>query len=575
MSAFEREKIRDGGKGPGAGKGIHRRSLRGLFLALAAVTLLSLLGMGCKKEKGAAPVEIPPACTILYEAGLKNTAAALSRTLGGVTGEAPELMEAGTGETPSGFLILVGDTGLPESEEYIETLGENSYGVKILRKEEGTRILLAGGTPALSEKAVYLFLSDYLSGEKGETMLMKNEDTTLTEKYPAKEPQGNEEITDGSIFAGITFEKDVISVVPEGGYARICALSDGRLILAYGSKRSGETYSRIRAVFSSDKGKTWSEPVLVTDGVDEDLVCANGIPYQLADGTILVGYRANDPDSSAKTPPGGAYHSSIRVMQSKDGGKTWTRHSIVWDLYETNITYKSYGVWEPHFGILNGELACFFAIGKSVYGYNHIINSVDIFVYRNGEWVRADYTSDDNRIVPKIKNGMPVWQPIAEGGYILALETTQNQSRPYANVLTIKLLTSKDGKEWLNQCDVYIPHKVWYRSGAPYVVQLPDGRFVVSYMTDEDLPKPMKQTGSETGMRIKLSVSKPGKTAYDLSSPNDFDGPFDVFGLPEGATSTYAGMYIDDEYLYVCAHADYPTKGIILRRAPLRLITEG
>ena len=254
-------------------------------------------------------------------------------------------------------------------------------------------------------------------------------------------------------------------------------------------------------------------------------------------------------------------------MQSTDNGKTFQRHSIVWDLYEENIQswYASFGVWEPHLGILNGELACFFAIGKSVYNYNHIINSTEIFVYRNNTWVRANYSSDETP--GAIKNGMPVWQGLSGGGYIMALESNKNNKSTYKNVLTTKLMISLDGVKWKNLCDVYIPKKYKTKSGAPYVVQLPNGQIVVSYMTNDDYGY-----SSEKGDKVcifKLSVSKPGISVYDLKSENDFSGPHNVFDLPVGSAAIYGGMYVDDKYLYVYTSTNHGGKRIILRRAPL------
>ncbi len=205
-----------------------------------------------------------------------------------------------------------------------------------------------------------------------------------------------------------------------------------------------------------------------------------------------------------------------------------------------------------------------------MYDYNHIINSVDIFVYRNNEWVRADYTSTE--IPGSVKNGMPVWQPISEGGYILAVESTKNQSLLTNNILTTKLLTSKDGVHWVNQCDVYVPNKYKRRSGAPYIVQLPDGRFVVSYMTDEDAKTP-SETGNDK-MILKISVSVAGKTAYDLTSPDDFEGPFNVLEVPVPHTATYGGLMVDDEYLYVYSYTSYPSSRVVLRRAPISHLTK-
>ncbi len=495
-------------------------------------------------------------CIIVYHNSCFEYSTKVQGSFEALTGVAPKTYTNKQEYEETAFEIHIGNT--KKAEKVYAELGEDEYGVRVFDDNGELRVFIMAENPIHMELAVDVFVKQYLSvtGNK----LKKTEATLMI----------GEKSIDEVGFEDLEFEDELINVVTlvSSTYARMATLNDGRIICTYGAKGSGDPTSQIYATFSSDKGLTWSESVPVTGAIDPpELICANGVPYQLEDGTILVGYRANEKKvNGTKT-----YHSSIRVMQSKDGGKTWERHSIVWDLYEENIVYNnSFGLWEPHFGILNGELACFFAIGKNVYNYNHIINSVDIFVWRqvDGEWkwVRAEYTSTETP--GAVKNGMPIWQDISEGGYIVAVESTVNQSTQYKNVLTTKLLTSKDGIHWVNQCDVYVPDLYKRRSAAPYIVQLPDGRFVVSYMTDEDLDEP----SNDGQMMIKLSVSKKGLTAYDLTGEESFIGPYNVFGTPVGYRSTYAGMMVDGEYLYVYSWTDHPYSRVVLRRA--RLVTE-
>ena len=510
-------------------------------------------------------IKITEEYKIIYEAGADKSSSKIRNALRDLTGKTPEAKTPDKISGRSDFEILIGNTGLTESTEFIDTMSDKEYGVKIIKAEGSVKILVASKSSDHTGYAADLFVSEYLSTDKSMPYLLK-EDTTMKTAPNQENNNDNSKLN----FAGLQFEEELITVAPVTGaaYTRMAKLKDGRIICIYGAKGAGDATAQIYAIYSSDKGLTWSERVPVTANIDgPDLVCANGVPFQLDDGTILVAYRANEPVNRDEVGKTGRYHSSIRIMASSDNGKTYQRHSIVWDLQEEGIQKwkSSFGLWEPHFGMLNGELACFFAIGKSVYDYNHIINSIDIFVWRNNNWVRATYTSDE--IPGSIKNGMPVWQPISEGGYILAIESTQNQKLPTKNILTTKLLTSKDGIHWVNQCDVYIPDVNKRRSGAPYVVQLPDGRFVVSYMTDEDAKSP-SETGNDK-MILKISVSVPGKNAYQLSGEADFEGPFNVLEIPVGYDATYGGLMVDDEYLYVYSYTNYPSKQIVLRRARL------
>lgn len=502
---------------------------------------------------------------IIYEDSAEKIMNRVRTALRDATNKTAQAVKASSASGEYNYAILIGNTGLAESTAFIDSLEADNYGVKIIESEGSVKILIAAKTSDLTGYAVDMFMSDYAPANKGDNKLLKTEATV--KKYE-EDPQA---ILDRT-FGGIEFEKDIITVSTVSGipYTRMTKLQDGRLMMVYGQN------NQIVATYSSDNGLNWSEKVNVTSSIDQDdkdgkkLYLANAVPYQLADGTILVAYRANeavnrkDGDDSVKVT--GKYHSSIRIMGSTDNGKTFQRHSIVWDFYEENIQnwYASFGLWEPHLGMLNGELACFFAIGKSVYNYNHIINSTEIYVYRNNAWVRAEYTSDETP--GAIKNGMPVWQEVKEGGYVMTVESTQNQKGPFENVLTAKLLTSLDGKHWVNQCDVYVPQKAKRKSGAPYVVQLPNGQIVVSYMTDYDLKN---KTEEDKGCIFKFSISKPGKSVYELKGESDFDGPFNVFNIPVGSTAIYGGMFVDDTYLYMYCATDFNANKIMLRRAEL------
>lgn len=512
---------------------------------------------------------------VIYEEGLDKAVNNIRSALKTICGKTVPALKASEATGEYAHAVLLGNTGRIESTEFIEALKENEYGVKIIETDSTTTIVVAAKTSDIIGYAADLFSSEYLPTEKGATNLLKKE-TTVKTCYAS--PEDNKA---KNVYGGIVFEEEIITVtrtVSGVPYTRMTKLKDGRLMMVYGKS------NQIVAIYSSDKGKTWTNPVNVTNNALEqddrdgkNLLLANAMAYQLEDGTILVAYRANEavnrsdgPDSIKKT---GKYHSSIRIMGSTDNGKTFQRHSIVWDLYEENIQdwYASCGLWEPHLGMLNGELACFFAIGKSVYEYNHPINSTDIFVYRNNEWVRAEYSSNETPGAVAgssnaIKNGMPVWQELIDGnGYVMAVESNQNRHGKYSNVLTAKLFTSVDGKYWESQCDVYIPKKTKTKSGAPYVVQLPTGQVVVSYMTDDDIG----QSDADKGCIFKFSVSKPGLSVFELTGESDFEGPFNVFNLPKGSTAVYGGMYIDDEYLYMYTATDNNGNKIILRRAPL------
>ncbi len=89
------------------------------------------------------------------------------------------------------------------------------------------------------------------------------------------------------------FMNDAVADVGEGNPPSMIALRDGRLCLTYGVRKAPFD---VRAVFSSDEGRTWSEPfVLQTGGGGRDL----GYPrtLQRPDGKVVTVYYYYPSDS--------------------------------------------------------------------------------------------------------------------------------------------------------------------------------------------------------------------------------------------------------------------------------------
>lgn len=87
------------------------------------------------------------------------------------------------------------------------------------------------------------------------------------------------------------------------------------------------------------------------------------------------------------------------------------------------------------------------------------------------------------------RDGMPIWCKLSNGEYIMAIESTHLRNSFFRKrSFVIQLYSSENGTQWNKINDVYIPanrRKSEY-AGAPYVVQLPDGRLCVSFQTDEN-----------------------------------------------------------------------------------------
>ena len=88
-------------------------------------------------------------------------------------------------------------------------------------------------------------------------------------------------------------------------------------------------------------------------------------------------------------------------------------------------------------------------------------------------------------------------------------------------------------------------------------------------MTNDDQKNVDTTLKGDKDCILKISISKLGKSVYDLKGESDFEGPFNVLNIPVGDFATYGGMYVDDTYFYVYCATNSGGNKILLRRAPL------
>lgn len=405
-----------------------------------------------------------------------------------------------------------------------------------------------------------IFLTSCATGGDGVVTTADTDITTSDSETDTETTAAVTEKKEGQVFGveDIVFESRPVTVASCAGavYARIYVLQDGRFFCAWPQIDSGKR--AMKGCFSSDEGKTWTTPKVLFYGEDQTKTLANVDIIQLDDGEILVAYRSNDPDIP-KTPSD--FYSSIRIQSSKDGGETFQPHSLVRELQEHNVK-SSVGLWEPCFGYLNGRLTCFYAIGMSVYE-NPKIASTDISVWdsQTRTWSIADYESNDGKNTRK--NGMPIWNSLSSGGYYCSVETNRYKN-DRGNVLLPYLLYSPDGISWVDVSCAYFPesHKVY--CGAPYCVELPDGRLAICFQTDEDTI----DTPFSEDYTIKLVLSKKGVAVKDLHS-TDFTEACSPLKTTPGCTQSWPGMFIHNGYLYVYCGTRTPNGKIIMTKAKL------
>ena len=166
---------------------------------------------------------------IIYEDGSDKAASRVRNSLRDAIGSTPDSKKASAATGDYNYSFLIGNTGKTESNDFIASLKENEYGVKVITKENSIMILVAGKTSEINGYAVDLLINDYMPKEKGTAQLLKN-DTTIMIYVPPVEP----ETPTG--YGGIEFEEQIITVANVSGipYTRMTKLQDGRLMMVYG-----------------------------------------------------------------------------------------------------------------------------------------------------------------------------------------------------------------------------------------------------------------------------------------------------------------------------------------------------
>ena len=115
----------------------------------------------------------------------------------------------------------------------------------------------------------------------------------------------------------------------------VCLLPDGRLMAIH---QIGEAFESVNGTpfvsFSSDEGRTWTEPRQVFDKSGEKIpLNDNGKPTLLPDGRVMLfGYEffRENPDLPLGNPEtGGLLPSEVYYSLSSDMGETWSEKTVI------------------------------------------------------------------------------------------------------------------------------------------------------------------------------------------------------------------------------------------------------
>ncbi|MBQ4150786.1 MAG: hypothetical protein IJC81_03160 [Clostridia bacterium] len=375
-------------------------------------------------------------------------------------------------------------------------------------------------------------------------------------------------------FSGIVFaDASETPSIATSGYPRFEMLNDGTLILV----NSGT----IRT--STDNGATWKRTsinqnaetsVTTASGTTHTLSQENWQGFVLDNGTVMAAYRSRTKgyvDGS-----GAEFYTSIRVMTSTDNGQTFDNEVIVTE--GVNKTFR--GFWEPHMIQLDDNtVAMYFADDYSVPSYQNI--SYALYDISKNEWSENIYTAI-NGYVRKSRDGMPVVTKLIDGTFAMVVE-----AHDYASSMgegndcpfVIGLSRSEDGKVWSEPVPVMAPTDITegYRCAAPFITTLPDGRVIISYMSDEDYYGAINTNAAANNCVFGAIISDAALTSETVivatnGGPADgFTSLPDLFEDPETGYMIWNTVQRVGKYVYFAGssnqNSDTTKKAIKIRRA--------
>ena len=150
-------------------------------------------------------------------------------------------------------------------------------------------------------------------------------------------------LTHSSLVSGELVEgQDFVFVTHDGGaggyeaFPDVCRLKDGRLFcvfydgyghIAFPNAEIFKTGGRISGCYSSDEGKTWSDPFVIFDSPFDDRDPSLTV---LDDGTLLCAFFILDKPTDPKT----SYRKlGSWFIRSKDGGISWSEPTPISDRF--------------------------------------------------------------------------------------------------------------------------------------------------------------------------------------------------------------------------------------------------
>ncbi len=296
-----------------------------------------------------------------------------------------------------------------------------------------------------------------------------------------------------------------VLVKDSGSFGRMARLANREILCAY--EWGGDIYVR----WSSDEGATWNSQVLAAANPNGTATTPSLLVLQ--NGTVMLSY--ND------RPSDGAHPYTIRVVVSRDNGRTWVNDQL---LYTAGTTILS-ACWEPaQIQLSSGEIQLYFSNGQP---YNNWWQQITLLrSFDNGN----SWTAPQSAIyTPQERDGMPTPVLLANGSLVVSIEEPGLNGTNFQPVVAPG---PANGSGWpafkpMPPSSVYV--------GAPFLAQFPSGETVLSAQSGYGRPNP--------------SVLDYSQMAVYLGDPNaqnftDYTRASIPFAIASNVSGLWNGLFI-------------------------------
>lgn len=270
----------------------------------------------------------------------------------------------------------------------------------------------------------------------------------------------------------------------------------GFLVLPRGEVLATRTEARPDGVYvllsrSADGGQSWQRVGTIVSDPDPITDLGDGNLCLRRNGELLYVYRHNRYRGEHAQKP----YYSIKVAASKDGGKSWTAHSTVFEAHPVGEG-PSRGLWAPFlFETRSGMLQCYYDDEYTPWreGFSgHQWVRMHTWNPRTRQWENPVTVSRAHNPAHLSRDGMPSVAELSDGRLLCVLESVQTFP-PHAGV--IRCVESRDGgRTWSWQREerrvVYQPRDTHFMALAPWVTKVFGDHLLCVFITDEDRESP-------------------------------------------------------------------------------------